>query len=109
MKARGPVTAPAGVIVRHTFEPAEAAAFRERCRLARNVEHAAQEAVTVARYTPTGRRRPESARAVQVAVAAWAKAQRVVRSLQAKCCHPGRSFHSPSRCDVCHTFLGDQK
>ena len=81
------------------------AAWRERCRLAGNAERGARDAITHARYTDSGRKRPDSSPIVRAAVKAYRAALRTLESLQAQCSHPSRSMFSPVHCDVCYAHV----
>jgi hypothetical protein len=104
-KNGGPYVAPPDVIVRYTFESKDAAAFRERCRLASNSERRARDAITDARYTPKLRRRRDSSPIVKAAVKAYRAALRELEALQAVCPHESRSMFNRVFCDVCSAHV----
>lgn len=103
-KPIGPFVAPPGVIVSYRFETRDA--FRQRCLFAGGAERRARDAVIVARYGGSKRRRAESSKIVRAALAAYRKARRALQALQAQCPHEGRSMHSPIHCDVCFAEVG---
>jgi hypothetical protein len=97
----GPFVAPPGVIVCYTFESKQDAAFRETCRLAAKTEHMTRDAITDARWTDAGRKRPATHPRVRAAVKAYRKALRELEALQGQCSHPSRSIFNRIFCDVC--------
>lgn len=101
-KLGGPYVNPPGHVTVFIFESKDAAAFREQCRLAGNAERQARDAITEARYTASGRRRPDSSPRVRSALKAHRAAIRAHEKLQAVCSHPSRSIFNRIFCDVCH-------
>lgn len=101
----GPFVAPPGVIVRYIFETPEAAAWRERCRLAGNAERRARDAICEATYYPSGRKRPGWQKLRRAAIRAHDRAIDALEALQLQCSHPSRSMFSPVHCDVCYAHV----
>jgi len=101
----GPYQAPAGVVARFTFESGDAAAFREKCRLAGNAERRARDAICDATYFPSGRKRPGWRSLRRKAIRAHDSAIDRLESLQAQCPHPSRSMFSRVHCDVCYAHV----
>lgn len=103
-RSAGPFVAPPGFVARFSCEDADAAAFRERCRLVSNAEREARDALA-GRWVRCGRgwrELPIGTPKRDALEAAYRTALRALTALQRECPHPSRSIFNPIFCDVCH-------
>jgi hypothetical protein len=103
-KLGGPYVAAPGFVVAFIYESADAAAFRERCRLAGNAFIAAKDARS-SRWVRCGRGWRELPRGYakrERLERAYTNALRALRKLQRQCPHERASIFDPCMCDCCH-------
>ena len=104
----GPIIAAPGTVVMFRFESKDAAAFRERCRLAGNAEHDAKHAYREGRWVRCGRGYrclPDDSPKVRALIAAHDAAIAALEALQAECPHEGRSPYAREHCDCCYAHV----
>lgn len=104
----GPIVAAPGTILTWRFEPADVAAFREKCGLASNAERTARDEAQSAYWVACGkgyRRLPATSPRVIAAEAAYDAALVALEALQAVCPHEGRSPYAEEYCDCCHAHV----